>query len=126
DLGRAVPHERDVAGFCGRLLDDPNRVHQHLRALALARRELGDHPSIADPTLVTPEAEFLFKHQRWDEAIHLIRERYVPLYRLYPNQYTYQKIMDWCAEHGFEVTVPEPEHTTAVLSFVPRYSFQSV
>jgi hypothetical protein len=122
DPRRWVTHYRDITGFANYLLDDSNLVHEMLHNLTLKYGTLVNHTAWGDPTLATPFIEFLFATQQRDEAIQLVRERYVPLYRTVPNYYNYRKIMRWCKEHKFTVKISHPEHDGAFLSYLPRYS----
>lgn len=126
DARRWVMHQRDVAGFANYLLGDKELCERELAMLALRRYELQIRTEISDPTLLTPEIGFLFTSQRRDQAIELIRKQYLPLYELYPNEYNYKRIAAWRAAYRFEIAVPPPKYTTALLSYLPRYSPQFV
>jgi hypothetical protein len=117
-----VAHHREMAGFSSYLVNNPEFTMQSLLELQRSRKDLVNHTDFADSTLVTPEIEFLFEHDREDRAKDVIQKRYIPLYLRHRSQYNYERICRWSKTHHFQVAVPPPAYAGALLAYLPRYA----
>ena len=115
-----IEHHREAAGFASFLLDDSDLASQRLQDMGGARRQLTNHTTWGDPTLVTPRILLLFETHRHEEAIDLIRRSYIPLYFEYPNLFNYRRILHWSRDYKFNVSISPPRFASAFLSYLPR------
>jgi hypothetical protein len=117
-----VEHYREEAGFGSYLFHDAELGFDRLRKLTNARRELTNHTSYADPTLLTPRIELLLEKGRTEEAVDFIRRVYVPQYLRNRHVYYYRKLSEWEKKCRFEFAqpLPLPEYASAFLSYLPR------
>jgi len=74
-----------------------------------------------DVTLVRPRIEFLFEQSRNEEAIELVRRKYVSLYSRHCDEYYYKLLQAWSKDYGFALSVPPQNlNLSVVLRFLPR------
>jgi hypothetical protein len=119
-----VEHHRDYTGHVNQLLGDRSAASESLRDLTDARNKYPNRPLDYDPTILRSRIEFLFDSGREsdkEEAIALIRGKYVALYSQNRTFYYRRQILDWSAAHRFQMSVPLPKAEYFNSYFIPRY-----
>jgi len=115
-----LQHYRDAAGHANFLFGKRDDSLKYMAEMSKWRMEVKSR--YLDVTLVRPRIEFLFEQSRNEEAIELVRRKYVSLYSHHRDEYYYNLLQAWSKDHGFALSVPpdQPEFVSPLLTFLPR------